>query len=88
MLRTFYPLLIYQKNKNKRLPIVQIAYVAISFITELSWEQTLKIIKGVVAAIDYMHTFPGHVVHGDIKPGNILLAAVFKKKKKKSFVKF
>jgi hypothetical protein len=38
----------------------------------LSWAETLQILKGVAAALDYAHD--QGIIHRDLKPPNILLA--------------
>uniref|UniRef100_A0A7N2LQN8 Protein kinase domain-containing protein n=1 Tax=Quercus lobata TaxID=97700 RepID=A0A7N2LQN8_QUELO len=46
-------------------------------LQELTWDKCLKVIKGVVSAIDYMHGFSDSIVHGDVKPHNMLLTMDF-----------
>lgn len=40
----------------------------------LTWEMRLKIIRGIAKGLTFLHEFsPKKYVHGDLKPGNILL---------------
>ncbi|GMY20117.1 probable serine/threonine-protein kinase PBL21 isoform X1, partial [Fagus crenata] len=50
-------------------------YIDVNFLmTALSWEETVKILRGVANGLVYLHIFQEHaIVCGDMKPQNILL---------------
>ncbi|OWM91041.1 hypothetical protein CDL15_Pgr023374 [Punica granatum] len=50
-------------------------------LTDLSWEDTVEILKGIAKGLDHMQQ-KGYV-HGDFKPANVLLADVRKLSKKR-----
>lgn len=45
-------------------------------MTELDWEPLLKVLRGIVMALNHIHNLPIPVIHGDLKPANVLLDEV------------
>ncbi|XP_044488035.1 receptor protein kinase-like protein ZAR1 [Mangifera indica] len=78
-LRAYYwsvdeKLLIYDYIPNGSLGAALHGKPGIVPFTPLSWSVRLRIIKGIVKGLVYLHEFsPKKYVHGDLKPSNILL---------------
>ncbi|KAL2347647.1 hypothetical protein Fmac_001647 [Flemingia macrophylla] len=78
-LRAYYwsvdeKLLIYDFVPNGNLASAIHGKAGLATITPLSWSDRLKIMKGIAKGLVYLHEFsPKRYVHGDLKPGNILL---------------
>lgn len=45
-------------------------------MTELDWEPLLKVLRGIAMALNHIHNLPDPVIHGDLKPANVLLDEV------------
>nr|KYP55455.1 putative LRR receptor-like serine/threonine-protein kinase At4g37250 family [Cajanus cajan] len=78
-LRAYYwsvdeKLLIYDFVPNGSLATAIHGKAGLATFTPLSWSDRLKIMKGIAKGLVYLHEFsPKKYVHGDLKPGNILL---------------
>ncbi|KAH1076667.1 hypothetical protein GLYMA_19G063800v4 [Glycine max] len=78
-LRAYYwsvdeKLLIYDYVPNGSLATAIHGKAGLATFTPLSWSVRVKIMKGVAKGLVYLHEFsPKKYVHGDLKPGNILL---------------
>lgn len=78
-LRAYYwsvdeKLLIYDYVSHGSLAAALHGKAGMVSFTPLPWSVRLKIMKGVAKGLAYLHEFsPKKYVHGDLKPGNILL---------------
>ncbi|KAK7407504.1 hypothetical protein VNO78_09457 [Psophocarpus tetragonolobus] len=78
-LRAYYwsvdeKLLIYDYVPNGSLATAIHGKTGLATFTPLSWSDRVKIMKGIAKGLIYLHEFsPKKYVHGDLKPGNILL---------------
>ncbi|TKY69316.1 inactive leucine-rich repeat receptor protein kinase [Spatholobus suberectus] len=78
-LRAYYwsvdeKLLIYDYVPNGSLATAIHGKAGLATFTPLSWSDRVKIMKGIAKGLVYLHEFsPKKYVHGDLKPGNILL---------------